>query len=189
MQKLAVGRFDVIETPATTAIFIVLGIGAMKRSWKFIGVGVAMVSLVAVIAWITIPTIGSTKKQANETSAIQSLRAIVQAQYQYESNFPAVGYAHTLTSLGGDSKSGPPSPDAAHILDSDLSAGAKSGYIFTITDWNGVTINGTKLITRYTVTAVPHIVGKTGNRGFCSDESGTLKADPTGGENCTQTVQ
>jgi type IV pilus assembly protein PilA len=31
-------------------------------------------------------------------------------------------------------------------------------------------------------------VGKTGNRGFCSDEFGTIKQDPAGGTNCVQNV-
>jgi len=31
-------------------------------------------------------------------------------------------------------------------------------------------------------------VGKTGDRGFCSDEGGTIKFDPAGGTNCTQSL-
>jgi type IV pilus assembly protein PilA len=31
-------------------------------------------------------------------------------------------------------------------------------------------------------------VGKTGDRGFCSDQSGIIKFDPAGGTNCTQTL-
>jgi type IV pilus assembly protein PilA len=31
-------------------------------------------------------------------------------------------------------------------------------------------------------------VGKTGNRGFCSDDTGVIKQDPAGGTNCTQNV-
>jgi type IV pilus assembly protein PilA len=38
----------------------------------------------------------------------------------------------------------------------------------------------------YTITGVPQSVGKTGDRGFCSDQSGTIKFDPAGGTNCTQ---
>jgi type IV pilus assembly protein PilA len=51
-----------------------------------------------------------------------------------------------------------------------------------------VTINGTDRYTGYTVTAVPQTVGKTGDRGFCSDQFGTIKFDPAGGTNCTQSL-
>ena len=50
-------------------------------------------------------------------------------------------------------------------------------------------MNGADRITSYTVTGVPQTVGKTGDRGFCSDQFGTIKQDPAGGTNCSQTVQ
>ncbi len=52
-----------------------------------------------------------------------------------------------------------------------------------------VTINGTDRSNGYTITAVPQTVGKTGDRGFCSDQFGVIKYDPTGGTNCTQNLQ
>jgi len=39
------------------------------------------------------------------------------------------------------------------------------------------------------VTAVPQSVGKTGHSGFCLDMSGEIKADPSGGTNCTVAIQ
>ena len=38
-------------------------------------------------------------------------------------------------------------------------------------------------------TRVPNTVGRTGNRGFCMDESAIIKFDPAGGTNCTQSIQ
>jgi type IV pilus assembly protein PilA len=171
------------------AFFIILGIGAIKRSWKFIGIGLGLVFFVPMLILLTIPTVGSLKKQANETSAIQSMRAITQAQVKYESTFPANGYACSLASLGGDPKSSTATPAAAQLLQSDLASGIKNGYIFTIGNCTKVTVNGTDHITGYKITAVPQTVGKTGNRGYCSDESSIIKADPAGGENCTQPIQ
>jgi type IV pilus assembly protein PilA len=107
---------------------------------------------------------------------------------QYESTFPSSGYACSLAALGGDPKSGAPTPAAAQLLQADLASGIKSGYIFTIGNCTKVNLNGTDRITGYQITAVPETVGKTGNRGFCSDEFGTIKADPAGGANCTQGV-
>ena len=74
------------------------------------------------------------------------------------------------------------------MLQGDLTSGVKSGYIFTIGNCTKVNLNGTDRITGYQVTAVPLTVGKTGNRGFCSDQFGTIKFDPAGGTNCTQNL-
>jgi type IV pilus assembly protein PilA len=107
----------------------------------------------------------------------------------YSTTYPSNGYACSLTALGGDSTSGPPSPTAAQILQPDIVSGFKSGYIITISNCSKVNVNGTDRITGYTVTAIPQTVGKTGDSGFCGDDSGPIKADPTGGTNCTQLVQ
>ena len=148
-----------------------------------------VIAIILILMLMAIPTIGSLKKQANETSAIQSIRAITQAQLQYESTFPTNGYASALASLGGDPKSGPPTPAASQMLQGDLTSGIKSGYIFQISNITKVNLSGVDRVTGYQVTAVPQTVGQTGNRGFCSDQFGTIKADPAGGTNCTQNLQ
>jgi type IV pilus assembly protein PilA len=45
------------------------------------------------------------------------------------------------------------------------------------------------MYTSYEATAVPQAVGKSGHRGFCIDVKGEIMADPSGGTNCTQTVE
>ena len=52
-----------------------------------------VIAIILILMLMAIPTIGSLKKQANETSAIQSIRTITQAEMQYESTFPSNGYA------------------------------------------------------------------------------------------------
>jgi type IV pilus assembly protein PilA len=148
-----------------------------------------VMAIIAILMLIAIPTVGSLKKRANDLSAIQSIRAISQAQLQYESTYPSSGFACSLTALGGDPKAGAPSPTSAQMLQGDLSTGVKSGYIFNITNCTKVNLNGTDRITGYQVTAIPQTVGQTGDRGFCSDQFGTIKADPAGGTSCTQSIQ
>ena len=149
-----------------------------------------VISIILILMLMAIPTMGNMRKQGNETSAIQSIRAISMAQVQYESTYPANGYACTLAALGGDPSAGPPSPTAAQMLQSDLASGFKSGYIFSIGNCTKVSINGQDRVTGYTVTAIPQTVGKSGNRGFCSDQyGGAPKYDPAGGTNCTQQLQ
>ena len=148
-----------------------------------------VMAIIAILMLIAIPTVTSVKKNANRLSAIQSIRAIQQAEMQYESTYPANGYACQLSALGGDPSAGAPSPTAAQILQPDITSGYKSGYIVAIGNCTKVTVNGTDRVTSYTVTAVPQTIGKTGDSGFCSTEGGAIKSDPTGATNCTQLVQ
>jgi type IV pilus assembly protein PilA len=147
-----------------------------------------VMAIIAILMLIAIPTMGNMTKYANETSAQQSVRAINMAQTQYNSTYPSNGYACSLQALGGDPHSGPPTPTSAQVLQQDLATGIKSGYQFTIGNCTKNTANGNDRITGYTVVAQPLTVGKSGNRTFCSDESGQIKFDPTGGTNCTQNL-
>src|SRR5208337_1161468 len=91
-----------------------------------------VIAIILILMLMAIPTIGSLKKKANETSAINSVQVISKAELQYESTYPSNGYACTLPALGGDPTSGAPSAASAQILQGDLTSGFKSGYIFTI---------------------------------------------------------
>jgi type IV pilus assembly protein PilA len=147
-----------------------------------------VMAIIAILMLIAIPTVGSLKKKANDLSAQQSVRAIHEAEIQYQSTYPTNGYACTLPALGGEPSSGAPSATGAQILQGDLTSGFKSGYIFTITCKDKVTVNSVDRYNSYLVTATPQTVGKTGDRGFCSDEGGAIKFDPTGATNCTQSL-
>jgi len=149
-----------------------------------------VMSIILIIMAFAVPQIVSIKKRANETSAIQTLRTIGSAEASFNSSYPGTGYACPLASLGGDPKSGAPSATAAQLIDPQLAAtGQKSGYTFTVTCGSKVTVNNQDMYTSYTVTAVPQTVGKTGDRGYCSDENGIIKFDPAGATNCTQSIQ
>ena len=123
----------------------------------------------------------------NEASAIGSMKSILRAETQYRSTYPARGYACSLAALAGIPRLGPPTAASAQLLSRDLSTGIKNGYFFDIRDCKTEKINGADLVTSFRIIAVPVIVGKSGFRGFCTDESGALpKIDPAGGTNCTQ---
>ena len=148
-----------------------------------------VMSIMIILMLIAIPNFISMKAQADETSAIQSLRAIYQSQIQYQTNFPSNGFACSLSALGGNASSGPPSPTAAQVLQGDLATGQKSGYTFNIVNCTKVNVNNQDMFTSYEATAVPQSVGKSGHRGFCIDPAGEIKADMAGGTNCTQPIQ
>lgn len=147
-----------------------------------------VISIMLILMLIAIPNMLNLRSQANETSAIQSLRAIYQSEIQYQTNYPANGFACTLQTLGGDA-SNAPGPQNAQLLQRDLSSGSKAGYSFNVGPCSKTTVNNQDMYTSFEVTAVPQAVGKTGHRGFCMDMTGEIKADPTGGTNCTVPLQ
>jgi len=133
------------------------------------------------------PTVVQT---ADQRPAINSLRTIVTAEIMYSSSYPSNGFACSLTALGGDPDSGAPTPAAAQLIQAGLASGYKSGYIFNITNCSKTTVDGADHLNGYTVSAVPEVVGKTGDRGFCNDQNGgSPKYDAAGGTNCTQLLQ
>ena len=148
-----------------------------------------VMSIMLILMTLAIPQYTKVRKQTNETSAIQSMRAIGSAEVQYNQAYPQNGYSCTLAALGGAPGSGAPTPQQAQVLDPGLSLGSKSGYVFSITNCAKQTINNQDMYTGYQVTAIPITVGRTGDRGFCMDENNLIKYDPAGGANCTQSLQ
>jgi type IV pilus assembly protein PilA len=165
------------------------GVSLSARRVRRIIVWSLGVCLIGVAVFILFPPIVSVERRDYDLGPIQSMRAIAQAELIYQSMYPANGYACSLAALSGDPASGPASPIAAQIIQGNLVTGAKNGYIFTIGNCTKERINGTERITGYRITAVPRVVGKTGQRGFCSDQFGTIKVDPRGGTNCIQLLQ
>jgi len=147
-----------------------------------------VMAIIAILMLIAIPTVGSLKKKANDLSAQQSIHTIINAQSMYESNYPTNGFSCSLAALGGDPKTGAPTPVSAQLIQPDLASGFKSGYIFTISNCSKVNAGGTDRITGYSISAVPQTVGTTGDRAYCADQSGIIKFDPAGGSNCSQTL-
>jgi type IV pilus assembly protein PilA len=148
-----------------------------------------VMSIMITLMLIAIPNFISMKAQAGETSAIQSLRAIYQAQIQYQTDFPAGGFSCSLAALGGNASARPPTAQAAQVLQGDLATGQKSGYTFNVVNCTKVMVNNQDMYTSYQATAVPQSIGKSGHRGFCIDEAGEIKADLAGGTNCSQPIQ
>ena len=101
-----------------------------------------VMAIIAILMLIAIPTVGSLKKKANDLSAIQSIHTIINSENMYESNYPTSGFACSLTALGGDPKSGAPSPTSAQLIQPDLASGLKSGYIFTIANCSKINAGG-----------------------------------------------
>ncbi len=147
-----------------------------------------VMSIMLIIMAFAVPQMLKVKKNAQQTSALQSIRVINSAEFQYNSAYQTFGCPLSL--LGGYPKSGAPSQEGAQLLDPTLAAtGHKAGYIFTVICGSKSTINNQDKYNSFELTAVPETVGRTGDYGYCSDENNAIKYDPTGGTNCTQPVQ
>ena len=136
-----------------------------------------VVAIILIIAAIAIPNLLRAKISANESSAVGSIRTINTSEVSYATTY-GTGYAPALANLGGVTPC-TASAATACLIDPFLSAGTKSGYSFQGVPNTGA---GTALspFTGVEVTANPLNVGTTGQRSFCSDQSGVIRFDPAG---------
>ena len=95
----------------------------------------------------------------------------------YQSQFPTVGFAPDLRSLGGATPCSA-NPAAACLIENELAAATtlpgKHGYVFALKRSDDAT--------RYFVSATPATRNQTGVRSFCSTEDGITRVDPNGVE-------
>ena len=143
-----------------------------------LGLIAAGILALVMVSAIVLPAVLKSKMQANEASAIASMRMIQNSQVQYQLAHPTDGFACSLQTLESDSNLSP-----------DMNGDQKNGYTFNIGNCTKVTMNNHDSYTGYQATAVPQVPGKTGVRGFCMSEQGDIKADPAGGTNCTEALQ
>jgi prepilin-type N-terminal cleavage/methylation domain-containing protein len=141
-----------------------------------------VVAIILIIASIAIPSLINAKRSANETSAVSTIRTINSAQISYNSAYPNVGFASTLTALGGTSSCTPPSSTSACLIDSQVASGSKNGYSFTL---SGLTGNP---VSTYQIVGVPLAPSQTGVRSFCSYSDGVIRAQIAPITNCDNTV-
>ena len=144
-----------------------------------------VVAIILIIAAIAIPNLLRSRMAANEASAVGTLRTINTAEVTFQTTYPTVGFA-AIASLGGAAATcatatGATSTSACLIDDTIAAApNQKSGYVFT-----AVAAGGTPTTT-YTSTGLPVAVGQSGQRAFCSDQSGVIRAN-AGGTACANT--
>jgi len=136
-----------------------------------------VVAVILIIAAIAIPNFLRSRMRANETSAVASLRVIDTAAVTYSITYPDLGFPPQLTTLGGANPCSSSSTQSC-LIDDLLAQGTKAGYSFV---WTG---DGATPSVSFTVTGTPQAVGASGQRMFCTDQSGVIHYDPTG-SGCT----
>jgi len=140
-----------------------------------------VVAIILIIAAIAIPSFLRSRMSANESAAVAALRSLNTAQISYNSAYPTVGYAASLTALGGTSCN-PPSSTGACLIDTALAGGQKSGYNFVLSNVSG-TPNST-----YNITASPVLWNYSGIRYFCSFADAVVRTSMTTISTCDTSV-
>lgn len=144
-----------------------------------------VVAIILIIAAIAIPNLMRSKMAANESSAVGSLRTVNTAMVTYSDTYPTVGFAGTLAALGGTAAACSAATGASStqgcLIDNTLAGGTKSGYVFAAAG-----AGGTPAVT-YTSLATPQSQGVTGQRAFCSNQSGVIYWNASGTA-CTNTT-
>jgi prepilin-type N-terminal cleavage/methylation domain-containing protein len=129
-----------------------------------------VVALILILAAIAVPGFRDSRINANEASAVASIRAISSAELAYQSTYG--GYADSLVNLGGPDPC-TRSAESACLLDQSLAGGSKAGYQFVATGgnpsagWN----------TSYLVSAAPAVFDRSGRRLFCSTDKNVIRVD------------
>jgi hypothetical protein len=118
-------------------------------------------------------TMEERQRTQNEQTTIWSLRTVTESEKAYAK--AQGGYACTLSALTKKGANGQP-----FFWDAQLASGKKSGYIYAISSCDAA---------HYKIVAEP-AVPDSGQRAFCSDEGGTIRAAPDGkGTTCLRSGQ
>jgi type IV pilus assembly protein PilA len=141
-----------------------------------------VVAIILIIAAIAIPNLLRARIAANESSAVASVRTLNTAQISYNSAYPTVGFAASLSVLSGTSCT-PPSSAGACLIDTQLSSGTKSGYSFGMANTAG-TPSGA-----YAAWANPITANQTGVRTFCSIADAVVRYTSASQSTCNGTEQ
>ncbi len=158
------------DNPAAAPRRAEFGLVREGSGWKLLSVGLLLLNLTELSEqW------AGSELQANEREAIAALHKIADAIGTYRRAFGRL--PETLAELGPAPKEGI-SPDAAGLLDAELAAGKKGGYLFR---YRVEPAQGTGAQPSFELAATPADYGKTGRRSFFLDASGTLRgADKQG---------
>lgn len=132
-----------------------------------------VVAVILIIAGTAIPNFIRSKMRANESGAVANMRTITTASIVYNTTY-GVGFAPTLPALGGDPTA--PSATSAGLIDSVLSTGVKSGYIFTYT---ALAVDAGGNVQAYSINADPITPGTTGDKHFYSDQTSVIRYNLT----------
>lgn len=130
----------------------------MKKAFTLVEIMI-VVAIIALLAAIAIPNLLRARLTANESSAIATLRTLSSCAENFRAAQTSPTYPANLTAL---TTAAPPYVSGFTGADGNQ----KAGYTFAVAGAQNM----------YQAVANPITVGTTGNRSFCVDHTGVLRA-------------
>jgi type IV pilus assembly protein PilA len=139
-----------------------------------------VVAIILIIAAIAIPNLLRSKMSANDSSAASTIRTLNTSQVTYATNYPTVGYAASLVTLGPAANPAACGKTSACLIDNVLACTAatgcaKSGYNYFLI---GAPAVGT-VVGDYAVSASPIVTNSTGTNNYCSTADAVVRSMKT----------
>jgi len=189
MFSAAIGREEVIGFLPFFEGFRCLGkmfekdrVRERRRGFSLIEL-LIVVAIILIIAAIAIPNLLRARMAANQAAGVSNIRTITTAAIVYSSTYNN-GLPPSLAAMGGV---GVANCNGAILLDETLTTPPyhKSGYALDYQPQGAPITNppascGAPGFDEYLATAVPVVVGTTGQTSYCSDEPGVIHYDVSG---------
>jgi len=137
-----------------------------------------VVAIILIIAAIAIPNLLAARKNANQAAAAQTIRTLNTAQVTYSTNYPLVGYANSLTTLGPGAVdcTVPANVNSTNACLIDNVLGCAGGGLCAKGPYNYRVQPATVAGADYVATAWP-ISASGGNFRYCSLADAVVKSD------------
>jgi hypothetical protein len=156
---------DISDATGATVRQINLGLVREDGQWRLLSLGLLLLDLPALeVEW------DAAEAEGNESSALETLKKIADAVETYRRKYSVV--PESLARLAAPAN-GAPTREAAGLLDADVAAGTKDGYIFRIVIAGASSLGAPA---KYELAATPSSYGRTGNRSFFRDSEGVWHA-------------
>lgn len=154
---------DSTDTVGSNVVHVKMGLVRENGEWKLLSVGLVLLDLPSLAReW------DAAEMDSTERSAIDALKKIASAVEAYRRTYSRL--PDSLDKLGPASH-GSATSDAAGLLDAELAAGAKNGYIFRYVIASASTLGAPA---KFQLAATPQMYGRTGLRSFFCDTNGRL---------------
>jgi len=156
---------DTADTAGVSVHQIVMGMVRENGQWKLLSLGLLLLDL---------PTLEEewdrAEIKANEQAALADLKKLSDAIETYRKTYTRL--PESLSALG-PAPGGATKIDKAGLLDEELAAGRKDGYVFRYVI---VGANNSGAPAKYEIAAIPATYGRSGVRSFFYDLNGVTRA-------------
>ena len=152
---------DISDTAGVSVHQVNMGLVREDGQWRLLSLGLLLLDLPALeVEW------DAAEAEGNESGALDTLKKIADAVEAYRRKYSTL--PESLSKLGPPS-TGAPTREAAGLVDAEVAAGAKDGYVFRIVIAGASALGAPA---KYELAATPSSYGRTGNRSFFRDAEG-----------------